>query len=615
MLWRLVTKGEKIMFNYSASNISKSPLIDELLRNELGASAKNNKSKSKAFPVLVKFKKGDTCYQSGSQSLKNVVTNYAQCELKRTLPRFSLQSGNFTAEALEDLCTNCGDVKKIYLDREYKALLDTATDTTRATDLQEESDATGEGVTIAIIDTGVHPSPDLIEPEERIIGFKDFVNDQEDPYDDNGHGTHCAGDAAGNGHLSDGKYAGPAPNANIVGVKVLDSMGAGSLSDIISGVDWCMENKEEYNIRILSLSLGGPASAPEDDDPMVQAVNQAWDEGMVVCVAAGNGGPAEETISSPGISQKVITVGALDDKETSDRSDDDVAEFSSRGPTIDGHTKPDILAPGVDIVSLRAPNSNLNKSKISKKVNENYVALSGTSMATPICAGVCAQLLQLNNELTPDELKEQLLEHAEDLGLDANTQGKGSLDAMGTSNEDEDSVEDCGYSILGDTFLSPELMNQFVKEMNPETIEIGNYYLTFGEYYGIRGDIAFAQAMHETDFLRFTGVVKPEQNNFCGLGATGPDNPGASFDTPEEGVLAHIQHLFAYASTDPLPDEYELVDPRFDLVTRGSASTWVDLNGKWAVPGDQYGQSILNLYERMINFAIESLEEILEEIA
>lgn len=170
------------------------------------------------------------------------------------------------------------------------------------------------------------------------------------------------------------------------------------------------------------------------------------------------------------------------------------------------------------------------------------------------------------------------------------------------------------YSILGQTFLSPELMNQWVKEINADAIELGSYYLTFGNYYGIRGDIAFAQAMHETNFLRFTGIVQPEQNNFCGLGATGPDNPGASFATPREGVLAHIQHLFAYASTDSLPDEYPLVDPRFDLVTRGSGESWIALNGKWAVPGDNYGQNILKLYERMIQSAIQKLEEILQDI-
>ncbi|MGG1679346.1 N-acetylmuramoyl-L-alanine amidase [Neobacillus sp. NRS-1170] len=171
-----------------------------------------------------------------------------------------------------------------------------------------------------------------------------------------------------------------------------------------------------------------------------------------------------------------------------------------------------------------------------------------------------------------------------------------------------------GYSILGPTYLSPEHMNLFVKSVNPNAIEIGKYYLAFGEYYGIRGDIAFAQALYETDYFRFTGLVQPEQNNYAGIGATGPGNPGASFYTPEEGVLAHLQHLFAYASTEPLPNQYPLVDPRFNLVTRGSAPTWTSLNGKWAVPGTNYGQSILDLYKRMINFAKLNLDAVVNEI-
>jgi N-acetylmuramoyl-L-alanine amidase len=181
-------------------------------------------------------------------------------------------------------------------------------------------------------------------------------------------------------------------------------------------------------------------------------------------------------------------------------------------------------------------------------------------------------------------------------------------------NNTEDVESPSDYSILGKTYLSPEHMNLFVKNINPDALELGIYYLMFGEYYGIRGDIAFAQAMHETDYLRFTGVVQPEQNNFCGLGATGPENTGASFKTPREGVLAHLQHLYAYASTKQLPDEYPLVDPRFDLVARGSAPTWVGLNGKWAVPGTTYGQSILSMYERMIKVAKENLENVLKEV-
>lgn len=171
-----------------------------------------------------------------------------------------------------------------------------------------------------------------------------------------------------------------------------------------------------------------------------------------------------------------------------------------------------------------------------------------------------------------------------------------------------------GYSILGPIFLSPEHMNLFVKTVNPNAIELGSFYSAFGEYYGIRGDIAFAQALHETDYFRFTGIVQPGQNNYAGIGATGPDNPGATFTSPEEGVLAHLQHLYAYAATQDLPNQYPLVDPRFNLVQRGSAPAWTDLNGKWAVPGTTYGQSILSLYGKMITFSKSNLDKVQKEI-
>lgn len=153
-------------------------------------------------------------------------------------------------------------------------------------------------------------------------------------------------------------------------------------------------------------------------------------------------------------------------------------------------------------------------------------------------------------------------------------------------------------SILGPTQLSAEKMNAFVRTLNPNAPLLGEYYKTFGEYYGIRGDVAFAQAMQETGYFRFTGDVRSGQNNFAGIGATGGVR-GASFSTPEEGILAHLQHLYAYATTLALPNQYPLVDPRFHLVNRGSATTWTALNGKWAVPGTTYGQSILNIYKRM----------------
>jgi N-acetylmuramoyl-L-alanine amidase len=177
------------------------------------------------------------------------------------------------------------------------------------------------------------------------------------------------------------------------------------------------------------------------------------------------------------------------------------------------------------------------------------------------------------------------------------------------ANEDTE-----GYSILGPTYLSPEQMNLFVKSINPNAPELGQFYLTYGEKYGIRGDIAFAQAMKETNYFRFTGTVKAGQNNFAGIGATGPNNLGASFNSTEEGVIAHIQHLYAYATTEMLPVEGQIIDPRFNLVKRGIAPTWPSLNGKWAVPGTNYGESILDIYMRMVISAIENLDDVLKDI-
>ncbi|MGG1630828.1 N-acetylmuramoyl-L-alanine amidase [Rossellomorea sp. NRS-1567] len=165
------------------------------------------------------------------------------------------------------------------------------------------------------------------------------------------------------------------------------------------------------------------------------------------------------------------------------------------------------------------------------------------------------------------------------------------------------------YSILGTSVLHAEQLDDFARTINRDASLLGEFYLFYGNLYGIRGDVAYSQALHETNYFRFTGQVKPDQNNYAGIGTTGPGNDGASFKTPEEGVLAHIQHLYAYASTNPIPQGQSLVDPRFSLVTRGSAKNWTDLNGKWAVPGTTYGQSILSVFNRNIKNAIKVMDE------
>src|SRR5690606_31430974 len=171
-----------------------------------------------------------------------------------------------------------------------------------------------------------------IMPRSRIVAFKDFVNKKQSAYDDNGHGTFVAGAAAGNGYSSVGRYTGVAPMADIISVKVMNSKGEGNSSDILAGMQWVVDNKERFNIKIMSLSLGSKAVGRAYSDPLAVAAGSVWNRGITVIAAAGNSGPESGTITTPGVNNKVITVGAVDDKRTVDIKDDTIAKFSSRGP-------------------------------------------------------------------------------------------------------------------------------------------------------------------------------------------------------------------------------------------------------------------------------------------
>ncbi|WP_209809514.1 S8 family peptidase [Ammoniphilus resinae] len=375
--------------------------------------------KIKKFSVIIEFE--NDCYDIGCKEVNKIMSRHINNRLKTHFSVVSCCSAEITPNGLEEMLSGCRHIKKVYINREVRALLDVAVPSAHAKNIFiDNTELTGEGVTIAVIDTGIYPHPDLLG---RIREFIDLVNGRTEPYDDNGHGTHCAGDAAGNGFASSFKYVGPAPKADLVGIKVLDKLGSGSLDTVMQGVQWCIDynaNPENADkIDIISMSLGSTATYDDQkDDPMVQIVEAAWDAGIVVVVAAGNEGPNKGTVASPGISDKVITVGALDDRDTGSTSDginrdprldDDVAEFSSRGQRSAGVAKPDILAPGVNIVSLRSPNSYLDKLQKSARVDEDYCMLSGTSMATPICAGVVALMLHRDPNLRPDVVKQKLM--------------------------------------------------------------------------------------------------------------------------------------------------------------------------------------------------------------
>ncbi|MCY8916785.1 S8 family peptidase [Bacillus atrophaeus] len=330
------------------------------------------------------------------------------------------------AKELNDIIKNPA-VKSVAIEQKYHLLLDVATKVVNdepATDTNISLD--GSGVTIAIVDSGIHPHEDLISPKNRIIAFYDAFQDKEvEPSDDGGHGTHCAGCAAGNGMSSNKKYRGLAHNANLVGVKVFQ--GRSTLTTtIMKGVQWCIDNREKYGINVMSLSLGGTANASAENDPLCRMLRQAQKEGIVVLAAAGNTGRrGPKTIESPGIEPEIITVGATNDFNTVEKDNDIVVDFSSRGPTKDGVTKPDVVAPGTSIVSLRSPGSDYDREEPMRRVGENYCWMDGTSMATPIVAGLAALLIQAKPDAKPAEIKRAIEEGAIDIFQSPNDAGKG----------------------------------------------------------------------------------------------------------------------------------------------------------------------------------------------
>lgn len=304
-------------------------------------------------------------------------------------------------------------VKRIWYDTQVKSLLNTVVPAVCGFALKKTG-FTGKKVTIAVLDTGVYPHHDLVYPINRIIAWADFINYQKAPYDDNGHGTHVAGIIAGNGSSSFGKYCGMAPEANLAVIKVLDQDGNGSLSAIIEGIDWCIKNKAKYNIKIINLSFGAVAQDSYRTDLLCRATSIAWKNGIVVCTAAGNDGPGAGTINTPGINPKVITVGNLDHRRTVIFDDDRVHPSSSRGPTRDKIKKPDLLAPGTNIISLRP--------------GGGYRSLTGTSMAASLVSGAIALILEKNPKLQPEQIKRILLKNARKIKQDLNEQGAGVLD-------------------------------------------------------------------------------------------------------------------------------------------------------------------------------------------
>lgn len=275
----------------------------------------------------------------------------------------------------------------------------------------------GHGVTTAVLDTGISPHPDL---KGRIVAFGDMLYGKKRMYDDNSHGTHVAGIIAGSGGLSSGLYAGIAPASQIVAVKVLDQKGEGKIRFLIEGIKAILRNRDKWQIRIVNISIGTlPHQGDEEEMELMRWVDRLWDEGLVVVTAAGNFGPRSGTVTIPGISKKVITVGASDDGNQKDRYGKVGTNYSGRGPTSECVCKPDLVAPGSYIRSCNG---------FSKKKNQKaYSVKSGTSMSAPVVSGAVALLLSKYPDMKNVEVKLRLLMSADDMGKDPNIQGRGLL--------------------------------------------------------------------------------------------------------------------------------------------------------------------------------------------
>jgi serine protease AprX len=327
--------------------------------------------------------------------------------------------------------SNQSNVAYISLDRSLGATLDYSAGAVNAP-VAWAAGLDGTGVGIAIIDSGIYSHPDLIGKnpgQSRVVYRQSFIGGNQ--FDDFGHGTHVAGIVAGNGGLSSGTgayhtYRGIAPNASILDLRVLDVNGSSSDSVVIAAIQKAVQLKSKYNVRVINLSLGRPIYEGCAHDPLCQAVEAAWNNGIVVVTAAGNlGRNGYATVLSPGNSPHAITVGAMKTEMTVTRTDDLIASYSSKGPTyIDLTAKPDLVAPGNLVVSLLAPGSTLeaaypgNVIPASQYTTSNvagasaYFRLSGTSMATPVVSATAALMLQQNPSLTPDTIKARLMKTA-----------------------------------------------------------------------------------------------------------------------------------------------------------------------------------------------------------
>ena len=262
--------------------------------------------------------------------------------------------------------------------------------------------ATGRGVTVALMDTGIAPHPDL---DGSVIGRLDFVNDGTTLQDPSGHGTFIAGLIAAHGRT----FKGVAPDAKLISLRVLDQKGNGTMHAVLAACDWLLQNRATMHIKVLNLSFGAPQKSSYHRSLLAAVVESLWFAGVTVVAAAGNDGPAAGTVAMPGADPFVITVGSFADQGTVATNDDRESLFSGRGPTRDGFAKPDVLAPGEHVVSLRVPGMALDREEGKGAPAGAYARLTGTSASTAMVAGAAAVILEAHRTYSATQVKGALV--------------------------------------------------------------------------------------------------------------------------------------------------------------------------------------------------------------
>jgi len=467
------------------------------------------KAGAEELPVIILLKKGDT--PTEKIQLQSTVASTVEAKGGKVKYKYRLINAIAAKVPVSKITelARLDEVEKIFYDEvlfipptpqvRAETSLENATKSIGA-DYAWNLGYDGTGVTIAVIDTGInYTHPDLgggFGAGYKVVGGYDFVNNDDNPMDDNGHGTHVAGTIAANGSIK-----GVAPNATLLAVKVLGADGGGYLSDVIAGVDWSVANGAD----IISMSLGGFSLPNDGNNPLSLAVDAAVDRGVVVVVAAGNEGPGTGTVSRPGDAKKAITVGAANTNGTITISDDVVAEFSSRGASAFGRLDPDVVAPGVAINSTSA--------------NGGYETKSGTSMAAPFVSGAAALLLQKDPSLTPEQVRAILMHTASSIGGHVFEQGAGLINLTNAL------TYNISTSINGndrwEVSVMPGLSATATLTLNNDNDYVVNFSFTLEQITDLEGDKSLPQSSFS---LPSYVVVPPKSSRSVKITFTAPTN-------------------------------------------------------------------------------------------